>query len=257
MMISFRFAVRIVAATALVAGAFGEASGQTASGQGPKTLAEIAAAMANTVSANTVRAPGAQITFESSSSHDNVVELRYVVSDAAAIARLKSNADQVRLVKASYYCNESRIAYLKQGVVMHEVVAASDNSAQIDFTFDKSSCDSLPKVMPAQADFKTLALLAQTVAKIQNEALGKPSSSPFRLNGATAHQGIVEEHFIVLDPSTRASTEANSSKIKAVLAGYLCTKYRDFMLQGLAFHHFFALTDGSPVIDFTLDKSNC
>jgi hypothetical protein len=259
-MTSFRLAIRILAATALVSGAFAEAKSQTANNQGPKTPVEMARAIANTISANTVRARGAPIAFVSATSHDNVVELRYVANDAATFSRIKGNADQVRLSKASYYCNESRIAYLKQGVVMHEVIAASNNSDALDFTFDKSSCDSLPKSEPA--DFKTLSEFALTVAKAENEAakieaLGQSPKSPFHLDGATAHQGIVEERFIVLDASARASTEANRSNIRGVLTGYFCGKYRNFISQGLVFHHFFVLPDNSPVIDFTIDRSTC
>ncbi|HWN49419.1 MAG TPA: hypothetical protein VNO18_06255 [Xanthobacteraceae bacterium] len=254
-MTSFRLATRIVAIAALIGGAFGEAQSQIANSQGPKTPVEMAKAIAQTISANTLKAPGAPIAFESATSHDNFVEVRYVANDAAVFARLKSNVDQIRLDKASYYCNESRIAYLKQGVVMHEVIATSNNSDQIDFTFDRSSCDSLPK--SKLADSKTLAEFARTVAKAENEALGQPSNSPFRLDGATAHQGIVDERFIVLDASARASTQANRGNITGVLTGYFCSKYRNFISQGLVFHHFFVLPDSSPVIDFTIDRSNC
>jgi hypothetical protein len=256
-MFSLRLATRVMAAAALIGGAFGDAYGQTANTPAPATPAQVAQAIAFAINANTVKTPGAAIAFESATSHDNVVEMRYVVSDAAGFSRLKDTVDQTRLVKASYYCKESRLAYLKLGVVMHEVIATPGNSDQIEFTFDKSSCDALPKAK--LADSKTLAELALTVAKAQNdaagnEASGKASNTSFRREGATAHQGIVDERFIVPDQSTN---QANRGKIVAVATGYFCTKFREVISQGLAFHQFFVLADDSPVIDFTIDRSNC
>jgi hypothetical protein len=253
-MASFRSA-RLAAVAALIGGTIGPAQGQTVNHEEPRTPAEMAAAIAHTIEANTLKAPGAAITFESATSHDNFVEMRYVANDAAIISRLKSNADQVRLNKASYYCNESRIAYLKLGVVMHEVIATSDNSDQLDFTFDISSCDNLPKSKPA--DSKTLAELALTVAKTENDSLREPSKSPLRLKGATAHEGTVDERFVVLDASARAGTQANRGNITGVFKGYFCSKYRDAISQGVVIHHFFALPDDSPVFDFTIDRSTC
>jgi hypothetical protein len=259
-MFSLRLATRVLAAAALIGGAFGEANGQTAKTPGPATPADVAKAIAFAINANTVKTPGAALTFESATSHDNVVEMRYVASDDAGFARLKASVDQTRLVKASYYCKDSRLAYLKLGVVMHEVIATPGNSDQIEFTFDKSSCDDLPK--PKLADAKTLAELALTVAKAQNqaaenEALGKASNASVHLSEATAHQGVVDERFIIPDSSSGAKTQANRGKIVAVTTGYYCSKFRDVISQGLAFHQFFVLGDDSPVIDFTIDRSNC
>jgi hypothetical protein len=253
-MISSRLAIQLVAITALIGGAFREASGQTANNQGPKTPAEIAKAIAHTIGLSTLKTPGAQITFESATSHDNIVELRFVASDSAIFARLKSNADQMRLGKISYYCNESRIAYLKQGVVMREILATSGNTDQIEFTFDISTCDSLSK--SKLADSKALAEFALSVAKTENESVGKSSNSPFRLDGVAARQGIVDLRFIVLDTSATA-TPASRGQIRGFLTGYFCSKYRNFISQGLALHHFLVLPDGTPVIDFTTDRSNC
>jgi hypothetical protein len=244
----------MVAITALIGGAFGEAAGQTANNQGSKTLADIAKAIAHTINISTLKTPGAQITFESATSHDNVVELRFVANDAAAFTRLKNNVDQMRSAKTSYYCNESRVAYLKQGVVMHEILATSGNTDRIEFTFDISTCNNLPK--SKLADSKDLAEFALSVAKTENESVGKTSNSPFRLDGATARQGTVDLRFVVLDSSATA-TPTSRGQISGVLTGYFCTKYRDFISRGLALHHFFVLPDGSPVIDFRVDRSNC
>jgi hypothetical protein len=156
-MFSLRSATNVIAAVALIGAAFGEANGQTAANHGP-SAPEIAKAIASVINAKTVKTPGQPIAFESATSHDNVVELRYVVSDPAGFARLKANLDQARSIKAAYYCKDTRLAYLNRGVVMHEVMATSTHSDQIDFTFDKSSCASVSKA--SVADSKTLAALA-------------------------------------------------------------------------------------------------
>ncbi|HEX9323775.1 MAG TPA: hypothetical protein VF913_16900 [Xanthobacteraceae bacterium] len=254
-MTPFRISTRIVAVTALIGVAFDEGVSQTLNNQAPNTPIEIAKAIARTITASTLKAPGAQIAFESATSHENIVEVRFVANDPAVFSRLKSNADHIRSVKASYYCNESRIIYLKHGVVMREIIATSNNNDQIEFTFDVSTCDSLPK--SKLADSKALAEFALTVAKAENEQLGKPSNSPFRLDAATAHQGVVDERFVVLDASSALSAQANYGNIKGILTGYLCGKYGNFISQGLVFHHFFVLPDGSPVIDYTIDRSKC
>src|SRR5207244_2561970 len=141
-MFSLRLAIRIVAAAALIGAALGEADGQTAGT--PPTPAETAKAIANGIASNTVKVPGAPLAFESATSHDNVVELRYLANDTG-FGRLKTSTEQIRLLKVAYYCKESRLAFLKLGVVIHEVIATAANTDKIDFTFDKSSCDILPK----------------------------------------------------------------------------------------------------------------
>ena len=262
-MLSLRLATRIVAAAALLGVALGEAYGQTAGNAAPPTPAETAKAIANAIAASTQPTPGAPLSFESATSHDNVVELRYLANDAG-FARMKTSSEQMRLAKVSYYCEESRLAFLKRGVVIHEVVTTAANTEQINFTFDKSSCDSLPKAAlddkAALADPKTLAEFALTIAKAANETAGnegKSANGPFRLSGATAHQGVVDERFTVLASSATAITPENRGKITAVVTGVFCTKYHDVIAQGLAFHNFFVLADQSPVMDFTVDRSNC
>jgi hypothetical protein len=264
-MLSLRLATRIVAAAALLGVPLGEAYGQTAGNAAPPTPAETAKAIANGIAASTQRTPGAPLSFESATSHDNVVELRYLANDAG-FTRMKTSSEQMRLAKVSYYCEDSRLVFLKRGVVIHEVVTTAANTEQINFTFDKSSCDSLPKAAlgdkAALADSKTLAEFALTIAKAANEtagneAQGKSANGPFRLSGATAHQGVVDERFTVLASSATAITPENRGKITAAVTGVFCTKYHDVIAQGLAFHNFFVLADQSPVMDFTVDRSNC
>jgi hypothetical protein len=248
-----------VTAATLIGAAISEADGQTAGNPATPTAAETAKVIANGIATSAHEAPGASLAFESATSHDNVVELRYLANDAG-FARLKASSEQIRLAKVSYYCKENRLAYLKLGVVIHEVFATSANTDQIAFTFDKSSCNNLPKA--AVADPKPLAEFALSVAKAENAAAGseaqaKSSNGPFHLSEATAHQGVVDERFAVAAASANAITPATRGKITAVLTGYFCTKYRDVIPQGLAFHPILVFADTSPVIDFTVDRSNC
>jgi hypothetical protein len=256
-MFSLRRATRILAATALMGGAFGEAHGQTADVPRPPTADQIASTIAATINANTVKAPGAAVAFEYATSHGNVVEVRYQAN--AGFISLKANASQTRMAKLSYYCKEGRLAYLKQGVVIHEEIATPNNSDRIDFTFDQASCDSLPKV--ALADSKTLAEIALTVAKAENEVAGKnpgkPFGAAFHPSEATAHEGVVDERFTVQDAAAQAINQANRGKIAAVVTGYFCAKYHDVISRGLAFHNVFVSANDSPVIDLTIDRSTC
>jgi hypothetical protein len=83
--------------------------------------------------------PDAVITFESAAAHDNMVEVKWVVTDSA-FSRLKNAADGMRRVRASAYCGSLDLAYLDRGVIVHEVFARSDHSDQVDFTINNSSC---------------------------------------------------------------------------------------------------------------------
>lgn len=254
-MIAFRFAMRSMAVAALLAGGLScAAHGQTAQ-NGATTPADTARAIAHAIDANAIKAQDVAIIFESAASHDNVVELRYRANDAAVFSRLKGNLDKIRADKAAYYCNAGRITALQQGVVVHEVIAAADNSDRLDFTFDTSTCAQLPH--PTRADAKTLAEFAQTAAKAENDAAAQTAPAAFHLTGATALDGVVEERFTVQDPSGGANTRANRIKIAAVLKGYYCSKYHDFIARGLVFHQSLALPDNSPVFELTIASADC
>lgn len=240
---------------ALAAMAFVGATLGAAAAQGPQTPAEIASAIADTIRANTRTAPGSPITLSSATSHDNVVEIRYVVTDAAMFARFKGSAESSRLSLAAHFCTESRKEALIQGVVVHEVFAMSSPNDQVEFTIDKSSCDSLTRVAPADA--KTLAELALAAAKAENATASSQSQSAYHLVEATAHQGVVDLRFVVRDASTAAAMQAEQRNLAGYVAGYLCGKYLDSIHRGLVFHSVFAVTNGPPTIEFTIDRSAC
>jgi len=181
--------------------------------------------------------------------------MKYVINNSEAFSRAKSNAEQMRVSTDSYYCNESRIAFLKQGVVIHIVYGLSDGSDAIDLTIDKSSCDSL--ITPKPFDIKALGELAKTIAKTESAEAQKSPSPTFRLDAITANQGAVEVHRTVIDGSGWGETLAARRNVGGLAAGFLCSKYREAILQGIVFREFFSRPDGSPLFDITIDKSNC
>lgn len=244
--------VRFGLAAALVAAMLGAANGQTSASQAPKSPAELARIIADSVKATTHTPPGAPISLGSATAHDNVVEIRYVVTDVLAFGRFKANIETARRGTASLYCNESRRAFLDQGVVLHEVFALSDGSDQVDFTIDKSSCGSLPKAAPADA--KTLATLAIAAATAESAGSAAGAGSAVRFGTATAHDGVVDVRFIVADP---AAAQQDLQRIVSVLAGFYCTKYLSSISQGLAFHLAIAPTSGPPIFEFVVDRSKC
>jgi hypothetical protein len=141
-MVPFRGILTTAVASIFLSVAFGKAGGQTATDQPTLTTAELARAIARTIDAHTLRSPpGSPLEFRSATSAGNVVEMLYVVNDFAVFDRFKSNADGARAAFVDYWCGEeSRMVYLRQGVVVHTVYERSDKKDQVKFTFDKSSC---------------------------------------------------------------------------------------------------------------------
>ena len=140
-MVRFQKAQRVAVASILLAGAFVEARSQTANKQRPTTPADIAKAIADGIEANTLRSsPGALLEFESATSRGNIVVMKFIVNDFAAFDGFKSNSDKTRVALVTYWCSESRVASLRQGVVIHTTYARSDNNDRVEFTIDKSSC---------------------------------------------------------------------------------------------------------------------
>jgi len=147
-MIPFGWARTTVVASIFLSVAVGKADSQTAQGQPPSTTAELARGIASTLDAFTLRSPpGSPLEFKSVTSTGNVVEMIHIANDLAAFDRFKSKADKFRETLVGYWCDRGRVAYLRQGVVVHMVYERSDKKDQVKFTFDKSSCTG--KVMSA------------------------------------------------------------------------------------------------------------
>ena len=242
---------RTFIAAALVGTMLGPAAGQTAP-QAPGTPAEAARAIAATIKATTRIPPGGPIALEAATSHDAVVEIRYRVSDAAAFVRFKGNVESTRRSLVSYYCGEDRRAVLEQGVVIHQVYALSSTGDQVEVTVDGASCDRLAKTPPADA--KTLAALALAAAQAENAASHGGAGLAVRFGRATAHEGVVDLLFTVVDLTT---AQQNLNRGVAALAGFYCTKYLEPISQGLTLHLILAATSGPPIFDVIIDRSKC
>jgi hypothetical protein len=136
-MVAFEWVVRIAFASALLGGIFVvEARSQERS----DTPADVAKAIARTIDANTLKSRGAPLDFDSATAHDNVVEVKYIANDFAAFDGFKANSNAARAQLVGYYCDDSRAAYLRQGVVIHLLYLRSDNNDRVEFTIDRSSC---------------------------------------------------------------------------------------------------------------------
>jgi hypothetical protein len=113
----------------LLAVAPGEADSQNASNFAPKTAAEVAAAIADA---------GAAIVFQSATSHDNFVEVQYKAMNARLFPHNKAEGEERRIRLTLNFCSNPRIApALRNGVVIHQVLAAPDNSDPFEFTIDQ------------------------------------------------------------------------------------------------------------------------
>jgi hypothetical protein len=234
------------------------AKAQTPAAGAEQVAAESARKIAFTISHNPGAATSANpiMSLVSAISRDNVVEIKYVMKDPAAFVRLKQNADQVRLGKTSYYCNASRISYLTQGVVFHDITTSPSGDDQLEISVDRSSCDSLPKITRLAPS--SLAKLALSVADAENNASTKnyPPNSILQFGGASAHEGVVEERF-TLPTYLPTGPQINTVNITNVSRGFLCGEYRSPLLQGITFHRMYVSKDGSLIFDFAVDGSNC
>ncbi|MGC1444806.1 MAG: hypothetical protein WA837_05010 [Xanthobacteraceae bacterium] len=141
-MVAFQRALGIAVVSILLAGTpLVEAKSQGTNNQRSNTPADVANAIAHTIDANTLKSRGAPLDFDSATAHDNVVEVRYIANDFAAFDRFKRDSNAVRADLVGYYCDESRAAYLRQGVVIHQTYVRSDSNDRVEFTIDTSSCD--------------------------------------------------------------------------------------------------------------------
>lgn len=245
-----------VAATVFIcAYTIADTSAQTAAGP-PKSPAEMARAIAHTIDANTLKSSNGPVIFQSATAHDNVVEIQYAAKDATFFARNKTNLEGTRLSLARYYCHASRVSFLNSGVIVHQVMLAPDNHDRIEITIDRGSCASLPAAKPAGAE--TLARMAEAVAARENtEKSASTTKGPFQSDVASVHNSVVELRSIVADASVGQNVKAKPEPLIGVVSGYFCNKYGNDIAQGLSIHEMLTLADGSPVIDFTIDRSSC
>jgi hypothetical protein len=233
------------------------AKAQTSTDPKFKSIAEMATAIAHTIDVSLSKTTDRPINFQSATSHENVVEIIYTVRDVAAIAKIKTSADKYKRDTISYFCKDERLSYINAGVVIRNILAASDGSDRVETTIDRSTCASLP-LPPKLADPKTLVEIARTVAQAENgDASNQSSNGPFHFETAAAHEGVVEMRFTVADAAVGQRISANRAQVVGFLQGSSCFKHGDDLRRGLSLHYVFNLKDDSPVMEFTFDKSSC
>lgn len=185
-MFSHRRSFIATAASALVLlVAIGEADSQKASSSEPKTAAELATAIATAIDAKIPKTPNVPIVFESASSHDNFIELHYRATDARFFPHNKAEGDERRLRLTYYFCFTPQISlFRRNGVVIHQVLAAPDNSAPFEFTIDQSTCAAMI------GDAKTLA---QESERKRPEST-QPTTDPKRVHTLTIRPNQTQEN---------------------------------------------------------------
>jgi hypothetical protein len=243
--------------TAMIDGTLGDTKSQTADVQRPMVAARLAADIAREMNIRAPRVPSnAPLAFGSATSHDQIVETRWVIKDPFLFSVFKNglSSQLVRVTKATRYCTERNIAAMMRGVEIHEILTRADGSDPLDYKIDASLCEVLPK--PPPTDAATLVELAREVARAENSRKPQPGAS-FRLDGAVPHGEVVEERLIVRDTSVRDGLLAERAHFEGLQKDYLCPTYRNDMFRGVAFHLVFMMSDGSPVLDVAINKSNC
>jgi hypothetical protein len=226
--------------------------GQSATDGPQKSPAELARDIAHTVSAFAPKESGVGIKFQYATANENVVEIKYSVTDPVMFARLKAQAASFKGGKISYFCGEGRGALLKQGVIIREITAASDGSDKIEVVVDKAACERI--ALPSLAQPEILAQLAQSIAMSKNELEKFEGNALLSFGGTTSHEGVVEERVIVADAAT---FRMNSINLRGVLTGYNCGKYREQILQGVTIRYSFVLGGGDPAENLLIDRSKC
>jgi hypothetical protein len=130
-----------------------EASSQTAAPSKLETPAEIAQAIVRAIETKVPKIPNVPLAFESATSHDNVVELRYIANDTRVFPHNDSEREERRLRFAYRFCfsNGSLSLIKRNGVVIHQFLKAPDNSAPFEFIVDEPTCATLAADIKARA----------------------------------------------------------------------------------------------------------
>jgi hypothetical protein len=232
-------------------------SAQTAPAS-PISAAEAAKAVADTIDANTPKAQIGPLTFLSATSHDNIVDVQFAAKDATFFASEKAKLDDRRLALTRYYCSGHRVQFFNMGGVVRQITLAPDNRDRIEVIIDRAACANLANLPATKlADAESLARMAEAIATREHADNSKATArGPIQYDVAS-HDGVVEIHHIVTDPSVGQNIKAKSQHVIGVSTGYFCGKYGNELAQGLSIHEKFALADGSPVVDFTINRSSC
>jgi hypothetical protein len=168
----------------LLAVAASEADSQNASNSPPKTAAELATAIAIAIDTRIPKTPNVPIVFESATSHDNYIEVHYRATDARFFPHNKAEGDERRLRLTNYFCFTPQIwLFRRNGVVIHQVLAAPDNSDPFEFTVDQSACAAMVE------DAKTLA---QEIER-KHSGSTQPTTDPKRVHTLTIRPNQTQE----------------------------------------------------------------
>lgn len=218
--------------------------------------AQLAAMIARTMTATKpAAAEGASIT-QQFSARDNVVESRLSFAKAADYAGAFASRNKVQQAMTRYLCQGERLAYVKRGVVFHDVQVGPGSAQSFEFVVDERTCASMP-TSPA-ADPSTLAETAQRIAKGLAAALAtKEPTSGARFDKVTAQGETVQIDNVIIAPAFIDYFKFKEHEIRGKTQGLFCTAFADAIRQGNRFRVFYRQSDGSPVLEILVDKSIC
>lgn len=141
---SFRKSLIVgIASLALLVVANSEAGSQTVGKRDSEKPTEMAEALAHAIDMKmkVPKTPNPPLSFESATSHDNVVELHYRANEVLMFPHDDAERELRRLQFAYRFCFDRRMGLLgKPGVVVHQVLAPPDGSAPFEFTIDEATC---------------------------------------------------------------------------------------------------------------------
>lgn len=216
--------------------------------------------------------PGAKLfgsmVLESAQVHGRIVEMRYSVKDASEFADMKSEPRWLRIFSSLLCKDQTHIPAFRSGVAVH--VVYQGGAGIIETTVDQTVCDSFSR-KPA-VDAPVLAGMARDITKtlngtaqVQDEIMKQVMDALVRFDGATAHSGVVEERYRLAPEGAELSMLFKTVRMRSVFLMLSCFQHYDFVEQGGAFHLNILLPDGKPwitekgkpVLDFTVDRSNC
>ena len=213
---------------------------------------QLAAAIARTMTA-TKPTPAANSPIEQEFSvSKNIVERRTIFKDGRAFANAAAQRQRLQIGATRYMCKAERLAYLKRGVVFHDVFRGPGSADVFTFDIDDRACVSLEK--PIVADMPTRTALAHDVAKTLPNEHSFPGS---QFAGLTTNGGDIRLSYNIVALAFVDFFKYKSSEIRGKTQGMFCTKYGDSIHRGVNIHVIYQMDGGAPVLEFTVDNSIC
>jgi hypothetical protein len=190
--------------------------------------------------------------------NDNIVNMHFVFNDHQAFmamkARFPSVQAQFKEKMAMQECSGLHSEFIKSGVLMRRIFEEKSSDERLIISLDYKDCALIS--LPALADAKTLAGLARTVAASENAQPAARLHAGLRFENATAVDASVEVRLTALEIADVADTTKRNF-LRGTATGIYCTAYHGFIFQGGTIHQIYVQPDGKPLMDRTINRSEC